>query len=402
MKKSLIFLSICSAALLSSCGTSSYYASSAFEDGIYYRPDKESRQQLAEDRQEMQDLIEKTRQEAARFSDTIMLASINGTNSITSAATANAVPVNINVDNWYEYNLLGYDTYCSYWDWRYWDMFGPWGRYSSWADWYNWYSPWFPGIYDPWYPSYGWRWSFAWNSWGWYGPWWGGYWGGWYAPWYGPWGYPVASSQPTYHGKRTTGTGMRTGLTGGGRTIAAGTVRGTGSINRDLPGTSRQPAVSVVRGRTATTRPSASTTGYRASAGRTYTATKVNLGERYVSSGAAVKGRTANIGRLNSGSTFRRPASSTDAGFRSPFESSRTAVNSRYSSGYNRNTATVGRSTEYRRNNNSVFNRSNTNNSSRSFNSGSTRNVSRSSFTSGGSRSYSGGGSRSGGGSVRR
>ena len=376
MKKSLIFLSICSAALLSSCGTSSYYASSA--------------------------LIEKTRQEAARFSDTIMLASINGTNSITSAATANAVPVNINVDNWYEYNLLGYDTYCSYWDWRYWDMFGPWGRYSSWADWYNWYSPWFPGIYDPWYPSYGWRWSFAWNSWGWYGPWWGGYWGGWYDPWYGPWGYPVASFQPTYHGKRTTGTGMRTGLTGGGRTIAAGTVRGTGSINRDLPGTSRQPAVSVVRGRTATTRPSASTTGYRASAGRTYTATKVNLGERYVSSGAAVKGRTANIGRLNSGSTFRRPASSTDAGFRSPFESSRTAVNSRYSSGYNRNTATVGRSTEYRRNNNSVFNRSNTNNSSRSFNSGSTRNVSRSSFTSGGSRSYSGGGSRSGGGSVRR
>ena len=175
MKKSLIFLSICSAALLSSCGTSSYYASSAFEDGIYYRPDKESRQQLAEDRQEMQDLIEKTRQEAARFSDTIMLASINGTNSITSAATANAVPVNINMDNWYEYNLLGYDTYCSYWDWRYWDIFGPWGRYSSWADWYNWYSPWFPGIYDPWYPSYGWTWSFAWNSWGWYGPWWGGY-----------------------------------------------------------------------------------------------------------------------------------------------------------------------------------------------------------------------------------
>ena len=38
MKKSLILLSICSAVLLTSCGTSSYYASSAFEDGIYYRP----------------------------------------------------------------------------------------------------------------------------------------------------------------------------------------------------------------------------------------------------------------------------------------------------------------------------------------------------------------------------
>ena len=118
MKKSLIFLSMCSAALLSSCGTSSYYASSAFEDGIYYRPDKETRQELEADRQEVQGLIEKTRQEAARFSDTIMLASINGTNSITSTAAATATPVNINVDNWYEYNLLGYDTYCSYWDWK--------------------------------------------------------------------------------------------------------------------------------------------------------------------------------------------------------------------------------------------------------------------------------------------
>ena len=134
MKKSLIFLSMCSAALLSSCGTSSHYAYSAFEDGIYYRPDKETRQELEADRQEVQGLIEKTRQEAARFSDTIMLASINGNNSITSAAAATVAPVNINVDNWYEYNLLGYDTYCSYWDWRYWDMFGPWGRYSSWAD----------------------------------------------------------------------------------------------------------------------------------------------------------------------------------------------------------------------------------------------------------------------------
>ena len=234
MKKSLIFLSMCSAALLSSCGTSSHYAYSAFEDGIYYRPDKETRQELEADRQEVQGLIEKTRQEAARFSDTIMLASINGTNSITSTAAATATPVNINVDNWYEYNLLGYDTYCSYWDWKYWDMFGPWGRYSSWADWYNWYSPWFPGIYDPWYPSYGWTWSFAWNSWGWYGPWWGGYWGGWYDPWYGPWGYPVASQPVIHYGRRDTGTSLRTGtgLTGGRLTASAGSVRQTGNTVR--------------------------------------------------------------------------------------------------------------------------------------------------------------------------
>ena len=245
MKKSLIFLSMCSAALLSSCGTSSYYASSAFEDGIYYRPDKETRQELEADRQEVQGLIEKTRQEAARFSDTIMLASINGTNSITSTAAATATPVNINVDNWYEYNLLGYDTYCSYWDWKYWDMFGPWGRYSSWADWYNWYSPWFPGIYDPWYPSYGWTWSFAWNSWG----------------WYGPWGYPVASQPVIHYGRRDTGTSLRTGtgLTGSRLAASTGSVRSSDNIRqtgnvRKLTAADRtatvtaRPAVSIVRG----------------------------------------------------------------------------------------------------------------------------------------------------------
>ena len=164
MKKSLILLSVCSAALLSSCGTSSYYAYSTFDDGIYYRATKESREELLADSREVRDLIDRTRQEAARFSDTIIIAgtALEGTTGITSTATAAATPVNINlnlIDNWYDYNLLGYGTYCSYWDWRYWDVFGPWGRYYGWHDWYNWYSPWFPGIYDPWYPSWGWTWS---------------------------------------------------------------------------------------------------------------------------------------------------------------------------------------------------------------------------------------------------
>ena len=451
MKKSLIFLSICSAALLSSCGTSSYYASSAFEDGIYYRPDKESRQQLAEDRQEMQDLIEKTRQEAARFSDTIMLAGINGTNSITSAAAATAVPLNINVDNWYEYNLLGYDTYCSYWDWRYWDMFGPWGRYSSWADWYNWYSPWFPGIYDPWYPSYGWTWSFAWNSWGWYGPWWGGYWGGWYDPWYGPWGYPVASQPVIHYGRRDTGTSLRTGtgLTGGRLTASAGSVRQTGNTVRSAntvrnAGNVRQatsanrvsttdkavsstarPAISVVRGNTVTARKASSLTATATRVSNTGTAVSVNSGRttavgsfkpvggissgnRYVQAGSAVRtgtvNRTASTSYRTANSSYRRSAASTSASFRNPFEVRRgtaTVNGSLNGSGLNRtatSTSTV-RTNGYSRNGNTVFNR-NTSSSSRTFNSSATRSVSRSSFSTSGSRSFSGG-SRSGGGSVR-
>ena len=447
MKKSLIFLSMCSAALLSSCGTSSHYAYSAFEDGIYYRPDKETRQELEADRQEVQGLIEKTRQEAARFSDTIMLASINGTNSITSAAAATAAPVNINVDNWYEYNLLGYDTYCSYWDWKYWDMFGPWGRYSSWADWYNWYSPWFPGIYDPWYPSYGWTWSFAWNSWGWYGPWWGGYWGGWYDPWYGPWGYPVASQPVIHYGRRDTGTSLRTGtgLTGGRLTASAGSVRQTGNTVRSAntvrnAGNVRQatsanrvsttdkavsstarPAISVVRGNTVTARKASSLTATAIRVSNTGTAVSVNSGRttavgsfkpvggissgnRYVQAGTAVRTRTAATSYRAANSSYRRSAASTSASFRNPFEVRRgtaTVNGSLNGSGLNRtatSTSTV-RTNGYSRNGNTVFNR-NTSSSSRTFNSSATRSVSRSSFSTSGSRSFSGG-SRSGGGSVR-
>lgn len=444
MKKSLIFLSICSAALLSSCGTSSYYASSAFEDGIYYRPDKESRQQLAEDRQEMQDLIEKTRQEAARFSDTIMLASINGTNSITSAATANAVPVNINMDNWYEYNLLGYDTYCSYWDWRYWDMFGPWGRYSSWADWYNWYSPWFPGIYDPWYPSYGWTWSFAWNSWGWYGPWWGGYWGGWYDPWYGPWGYPVAYQPAIHHDRRYTGTGLRTGagLSGSRLTASGSTVRQTGTAVRGTntvrsAGTVRQavtsdktiastvrPTVSVVRGNTASvhkttalkataTRVSHTGTAISVNSGRTTAVGNfkpvgdINSGNRYVQAGTAVRAeslnRTAGPPYRATNSSYRRAATSTATSFRNPFEMRRgtaTVSGSLNGTGFNRTATSAVRSNGYSRTNNAAYNRSSS--SSRTFNNSSaTRSISRSSFNTSGSRSSFSGGSSSSGGSVR-
>lgn len=436
MKKSLIFLSMCSAALLSSCGTSSYYASSAFEDGIYYRPDKETRQELEADRQEVQGLIEKTRQEAARFSDTIMLASINGTNSITSTAAATATPVNINVDNWYEYNLLGYDTYCSYWDWKYWDMFGPWGRYSSWADWYNWYSPWFPGIYDPWYPSYGWTWSFAWNSWGWYGPWWGGYWGGWYDPWYGPWGYPVASQPVIHYGRRDTGMSLRTGtgLTGSRLAASTGSVRSSDNIRqtssairqtgnvRKLTAADRtatataRPAVSIVRGNSSTTQRLTATrvanTGTTVAVNNRATAVgnfkpvgNVNSGNRYVQAGSDVRtgtvNRTASTSYRTANSSYRRSAASTSTSFRNPFEMRRGAATVNGSvngSGFNRTATSTARSNSYNSNGNAVFNR-NTSSSSRTFNTSATRSVSRSSFT-GGSRSFSGG-SRSSGGSVR-
>ena len=207
MKKSLILLSICSAVLLTSCGTSSYYASSSFEDGIYYRPSQESRAKVEADNAEVRRLIEQTRQEAARFSDTIVIASANSTLDVSYTPdtqytimfddqldSLGQLNLNFNFDDWYP--CYGYRDYYSYWDWRYWNVFGP-----SWHRW-GWYNSWYWGWYDPWYWSWGI--GFAWDPWygpwGWFGP---GYWGpgywGWYDPWYGPWGYPVASVPPSYH-----------------------------------------------------------------------------------------------------------------------------------------------------------------------------------------------------------
>lgn len=422
MKKSLILLSICSAVLLSSCGTSSYYAYSTFDDGIYYRTSKEDRKNIEADNAEVQGLIEQTRQEAARFSDTILLAGTNTVQSITSAATATAVPVNINIDNYYDYNLLGYDTYCSYWDWKYWDIFGPWGRYSSWYDWYNWYSPWFPGIYDPWYPSWGWSWSFAWNSWGWYGPagWWGGYWD----PWYYPWGYPVAGhAQPSYYGKRNTG--VRSGAIGtaginSSRTLASGT-----TVRRNTAGADRaeaRPSISLTRGRDA--KPSAVRTTAKIAtgtlqsgrttltAGNTATSirtqgNRLNLGEKYVQNGFTVSGETGRAAftarTVNSQGqpAYRRSAINTE--FRNPFGNSENGnTGSGITAGYRKASGLdTDQSFEINRNsfNRNSFN--NNNNSSRTVNSSISRSVSTRSSAGSVSRSFSGGGSRSGGGSTR-
>ena len=114
MKKSLILLSFCSAVLLTSCGTSSYYASSSFEDGIYYRPSKDVRQEAAADNREVRELIDRTREEAARFSDTIIIASANSTVNLDyvpetqytlrlddTLDSFNQININFNFDDWY-------------------------------------------------------------------------------------------------------------------------------------------------------------------------------------------------------------------------------------------------------------------------------------------------------------
>lgn len=419
MKKSLILLSICSAVLLTSCGTSSYYASSSFEDGIYYRPSQESRAKVEADNAEVRRLIEQTRQEAARFSDTIVIASANSTLDVSYTPdtqytimfddqldSLGQLNLNFNFDDWYP--CYGYRDYYSYWDWRYWNVFGP-----SWHRW-GWYNPWYWGWYDPWYWSWGI--GFAWDPWygpwGWFGP---GYWGpgywGWYDPWYGPWGYPVASVPPSYHfhGKRNVA--VRTGGQAGGRLAVSG---GSSSIREG--GRASRPSMSVVRGRSVQTADRGSASQSTVRRGRTLQAagSGINLGERYVNRGSVstvnpdrqgtlTRGRTAYGNSTAGNSSFRRAssgaasgfrrASSSGTSFRNPFEN-RSYNNPRISTGVNRDfdrsfnrSEGINRQTTINRN---TYN----SNSSRSFSTG--RSISRSSMS--GGRTYSGGGSRSGGG----
>ena len=458
MKKSLILLSICSAVLLTSCGTSSYYASSSFEDGIYYRPSQESRAKVEADNAEVRRLIEQTRQEAARFSDTIVIASANSTLDVSYTPdtqytimfddqldSLGQLNLNFNFDDWYP--CYGYRDYYSYWDWRYWNVFGPswhrWGWYNSWYwGWYDpwywswgigfawdpWYGPWgwfgpgywgpgYWGWYDPWYCGWGFGFGLAWDPWygpwgGWYAGWYGpGYWGWydpWYDPWYGPWGYPVASFYPTYayYGKRNTGLRTGSGVTGG-RTLAS-----AGGSSLRSGGRKAAPTMSVVRGSASSGRSTAS--GRTFQARPTGSGSSVNMGERYVNRGSVstvnpdrqgtlTRGRTAYGNSTAGNSSFRRASSGAASGFRRASSSGTSFRNPFENRSYNNPRISTGISRDFDRsfnrsegiNRQTTINRNTYNsNSSRSFSTG--RSISRSSMS--GGRTYSGGGSRSGGG----
>lgn len=410
MKKSLILVPVCFAVLLTSCGTSSYYASSGFEDGIYYRPSGGSRTEALADSKEVQQLIEQTRKEAAGFSDTLFISGTANTVDIPYAPgsqytiyqtdSINQLNINFNFDDWYP--GYGFMDYYSYWDWRYWNVFGP--------SWYRWgtYDPWYWGWYDPWYGGWSWSFRYAWDShfglFGWTFP---GYWGpgywGWYDPWYG-WGYPIASVYPdyVYFGKRNSG--VRAGGLTGGRTTASNP--GQGTTVRSVTQQPR-PSMSVVRGRdnVLTADKASTTSGVTARKGLSANGTNLrsNYGERYVNRGNTTgaysrfqpinENRTA-VGtssgiRNTQGTSFRR-AQGAATEFRNPFENRSgfdRSVNSRYmESGImdrssNRSTAIDNRSSVNRNTFNST--------------------TSRSSFSTGRSISRSAGAARSSGSGAR-
>ena len=295
--------------ILTSCGISSKYASSAegqrFADGIYsstpLQKDKAAEQAS---KAELQELAEQTKSSQIYLfgdqKDTVvipenMAATIRYDKlSGTSVTVAEFDPYDF-TSGWYA------DRYRWNSSWYYGGIHSPWyygGYHNPWyyggayhAGWYDpWYygGPYYGGWYDPWY--------YGSAYYGWYDPWYygGPYYGGWYDPWYyghlhprycgwyGAWephfhhhhvGHPAGGSHQSrevYRGSRLATTGSSRILAGSSSPSSKGSaVRSVSTTNRNSFGTSRSTSSRTVSGRStaSTSRPAtASATSGRSSA----------------------------------------------------------------------------------------------------------------------------------------
>lgn len=358
-------------------GSASMWAQSAFDDDIYYNPDKakttsvqkkESKKKQSNYIANMADMdvdaynrrgdsyyttsidtigsgVENgedfvyTQQIQKYYNPTIVVDNADVLGDVLANAYGN---VDIVIENGvpvfgpYSYAAYGWPYYSSWWaspSWRF--NYGLWG--------------WNIGFYDPWY-AWGWGPSWTWGpSWGWgYGPGWGPGWGPAYRP--GGWGPqpPMASWRP--NGNRPAG--ARPGW--------SNNTRPGGNIAHRAPSGARPGSIS---GRPAGSNTRPSNTGVSNNNGRWEYNTTATSGHRKPGTGV-----------VNSGSGQRNPSTSTVRGNNSNTNSNRN---------YNRNT-------------NSNYNR-NSNSSTQRNNSGS-YNPSRSSGGGFGSGRSTGGGHSSGGG----
>ena len=158
------------AALASSCGTSGYYATGAYDDGIYYRPSADSRAKMVA-AQEAQRERERQRQY-----DQYLAKDEEGNLYVVTELMDGET---------YESRLRKFDNpfYYSYAGYGYWDnpWYNPW--WGSWRYGYSyWHNPWYDVSWYGTYPYFGYSYIHP-YGWSWYDPW---YWGvGGYAGWYG-------------------------------------------------------------------------------------------------------------------------------------------------------------------------------------------------------------------------
>ena len=209
MKNNILFAILVGSLFLISCGTAHHasYNSQNFVNGIYYTPDPQQSNRIAEARGKLGELAEETKNtinttQESRYDqktgvETIYVGDTNmvsidynpfktylltddmlGYQARMEKYNSPLYSVTIEFSNPYIGGWYPSSSYCS-----------PWGTAPSFhfGPYYGWYDPWYyghrwygPGWYDPWY--YGYRWYGP----GWYDPWYAG----WYDPFWGPGYYP--------------------------------------------------------------------------------------------------------------------------------------------------------------------------------------------------------------------
>ncbi|MFB0973804.1 MAG: hypothetical protein QMB59_04465, partial [Bacteroidales bacterium] len=178
--------------ILSSCGVSSYYASSGnyFDDGIYYRPRREMKVTRLAAQNDLNTLRSSDRYSTRQYATDTLFFDENGNAEIQYDPDKTYLIYQDGES--YESRLKKFDdpTYSIVVDFD--------DDYDYYGGWYG-YNPWWS---YSWYPYYGYsynRWRWGYNPWyyssfySWYDPW---YYGGWYDPyyswsygWYDPWYY---------------------------------------------------------------------------------------------------------------------------------------------------------------------------------------------------------------------
>ena len=282
------FVILAFAALASSCGTSGYYASSVYDDGIYYRPTAESRAKIVAAQEAQR---EKERQ---RQYDQYLAKDEDGHLYVVTELMDGET---------YESRLHKFDSpwYTNYAWYGYWDSpwYNPW--WGSWRySYYNrafWGSPWY---YSSWYGYYDPYYYYSWDPWYWgtgmYAGWYGWYgWDRWHHHYYYPsYGYYGPGPGPRDHYRNVVYT-PRNAATGSGmyRTTGAGTVNG----NRGMYTTRRTSSGGSVSTRTST--------GTVRSSGTS----------RPTRTGSSGGGYTRSSGSYSSGGYSGRSSSSSGGGF---------------------------------------------------------------------------------------
>ena len=293
------------AALASSCGTSGYYASSVYDDGIYYRPTAESRAKMVA-AQEAQREKERQRQ----YDQYLAKDEDGNLYVVTELMDGETYESRLHKFDspWYT-NYAWYGAWSSPWYNPWWGSYrypyfsSSWYWRSGWYDSWYWGYPYY-GYYDPWYYNYGWG--------GWYEPWyWGAGYAGWYGynRWYGHHYYPgYINPGPGPRGDRNYGRNMvytpRNSATGSG--IYRNTGASSASGNRGMYTTRRTSS-----GGSVSTRSSSGTV--RSSGSRpTRTGSSGSSGSYTRSSGGSYSGGGSS--RSSSGGGYSGGSSSSSGG----------------------------------------------------------------------------------------